>query len=390
MESATALADDDAAWDLVHAGRLAYVEERLGVTGFRPTLRQRVRRALFYVVLVWATPFALSFVPSGASLRMPFALDIEAHVRGLVAVPLLLLAEWPIEQRLRIVMRRLGSPPLMRQRGRKLLGERIRWARRVGGHPLAEGALLVLAFAAGYRWLAGHEFGLATWISTPRDGVDTVTPAGAWMAGVVVPAYSFLLLRWLWRWVVLAALFARVSRLPLRLVANHGDCAAGLGFVSEASVVFAWVLVAASSVVCAKGMDAIIYAGMSPGGFMTILQVIVVLGVLWAFLPLLAFTPRLVVAKRNALRRYTDIVAKHGTIIERRWRLPGDSVTSEDAESMANLNSVHATVRAIRIVPVGVMDLVAVAAAAMLPLVPVILQIIPARELAARLLKALV
>ena len=156
MESPTALADDDAAWDLVHTGRLAYVEEQLGVTGFRPTPRQRVHRALVYVVLVWVTPFALSFVPSVTSLRMTFALDIEAHVRGLVAVPLLLLAEWPIEHRLRIVMRRLASPPLMGPRGRRLLGERIRWARRVGGHPLAEGALLALAFAAGYRWLAGH------------------------------------------------------------------------------------------------------------------------------------------------------------------------------------------------------------------------------------------
>jgi hypothetical protein len=127
---------------------------------------------------------------------------------------------------------------------------------------------------------------------------------------------------------------------------------------------------------------------MSALGFVTMLQVFVALGVLWAFLPLVAFTPRLVRTKRHALRRYTDIVAKHGTIIERRWRLPGERVTSEDAESMANLNAVHATVRGMRFVPVGVMDLVGVAAAAMVPLTPIVLQIVPARELAARLFKA--
>ena len=116
MSSATAIAHE-ATWGLTHTGRLAYLEERLGVTGSRPTPRQRVKRAMLYVLLTWVAPCALSFVPHDASLAMPFALDIEAHVRGLVAVPLLLLAEWPIEQRLRAVMRRLGSPPLT-SRGR--------------------------------------------------------------------------------------------------------------------------------------------------------------------------------------------------------------------------------------------------------------------------------
>src|SRR4051812_1803653 len=117
MSSATVPALSET-WGLTHTGRLAYLEERLGVTALRPTLEQRMRRALFYVVLTWGVPFALSLVPSGVTVALPFAFDIEAHVRGLVGVPLLVLAEWPIEHRVRLVMHRLGSSPLTRRGGR--------------------------------------------------------------------------------------------------------------------------------------------------------------------------------------------------------------------------------------------------------------------------------
>ncbi len=376
-------------WDLSHAGRFPYVEEKLGFGGARPSLQQRLRRALLFAFLSWAVPFALSFVDARTHLVLPFALDIEAYVRGLVATPLLALAEWPVEYRLRGLMERLSAPPFMRPRARAEASDLVRAARRLAGHPVAEGALVVLAFAVGYEWLVRHQIGLPTWISSPSAAGEGVTAAGAWAAAVTVPLNAFLLLRWVWRWAVLGLLLWRVSRTPLRLVPNHRDRAAGVGFLSEVGLLFAWTLMAASSMISAKWMDAILYTNVPPRAFLYSIYAAGVLGVVGAFLPLVAFTPLLLRTSRLARRRYGLIVARHGLHVEAHWRA-GHEVTAEDASSMCDLNSIYETVAAIRFIPIRPRHVLAVAAATIVPMTPVILEIVPLHDIAQRLLAALV
>lgn len=389
MSTATTRAPDDAP-GRTHGGRVRYLREGVGLGGARPTLKQRVKRALLYALLTWAVPLALSLVPHDGPVAVPFVFDIEIHVRGLVAVPLLLLVEWPIANRLREIMHLLASPPLTRGSAGDVVKARIRWARRVASHPIANIVLVVLAFAFALQWLRAHEVGPTTWVSTPHGGAYSLTPAGAWAVGVSVPVYAFLLLRWLWRWALLGVLFFRVSFLRLRLVPSHADRAAGLSIVSETGFVFAWVLMSASSVASAKCLNAIVHAGAPPSSFLGIVQGLTALGVVCAFLPLVAFTPRLIRAKRLGLRRYGSVVHGHGLAVKKGWPPPAGRVPSEDASSTADLNAVYEGVRLMRLAPIRVRHVAGVAAAVILPMTPVILLAAPLPEIVAALLKALV
>jgi hypothetical protein len=370
------------AHSLTHCGALAALEARMGLLSTPATLKKEVSRGLIYAFVAWGVPLGLAIFQLHGSLVASFLLDVEAHVRGLVAVPLLILAERPIEDHLRLVFFRMGAPPRMNDKTHAHLERQIAAARRIVGHPIAEALLLALAYVVAFRWLHAHEHGYATWISVPRDGVDRVTPAGAWEAGVVVPAYTFLLLRWLLRWGALGALFAHIARprAGMRLIASHADRAAGLGFVSEAAGAFAWVLFAASSVASAK-MTALILRGTAPPeSFARPIAAAVVMSVVVACVPFFAFTPRLVRTRLHALRRYGDVVARHGARVEHEW-FSGAVVTTEAASSMCDLSTVYMNVRATRFVPLEPRHLVALAAAALLPMVPVILRIVPLQQL---------
>jgi hypothetical protein len=377
------------AWSLTHCGPIAALEERLGLLEPHARARKEISRALIYGFFAWGVPLGLAIVQQGGALLASFLFDVEAIVRGLVSVPLLILAERPIEDHLRLIFFRLGAAPLMNESGRERLERQIARTRRIVGHPLAEGILLVLAYVVAHRWLAGHQPGRVSWISISKNGTDHLTPAGAWEAAVVVPAYTFLLLRWLWRWVALGGLFFRLARprMGMRLVASHADRAAGLGFLSEAAAAFAWVVFSASAVASAKITDTIMHAGATPESFTHVIGAAVVMGIVCACAPFFAFTPRLIRTRLHALRRYGDVVVRHGARVEKEW-FAGEVVTTESASSMCDLSTVYTNVRATRIVPLDPRHVLMIGIAALLPMVPVILRIIPLRQLLSLVVKS--
>ena len=72
-------------------------------------LRQRI---LVISLLAWLPLLVLSVVEGqalGGRAAVPFLLDVEAHVRFLVALPLLIVAELVVHQRMRFVVRHSWS-----------------------------------------------------------------------------------------------------------------------------------------------------------------------------------------------------------------------------------------------------------------------------------------
>ena len=63
-------------------------------------------------LLAWLPLLVLSVVEGqalGGNVAVPFLLDVEAHVRFLVALPLLIVAELVVHQRMRFVVRNSSS-----------------------------------------------------------------------------------------------------------------------------------------------------------------------------------------------------------------------------------------------------------------------------------------
>ena len=96
-------AEDD--FSLVLGGPLFQLFRRLHLTG---NALELVRRRIAVLALVaWVPLLVLSIIDgkaAGSAVKVPFLYDIDVHVRFLVALPLLIVAELIVHQRMRAVV----------------------------------------------------------------------------------------------------------------------------------------------------------------------------------------------------------------------------------------------------------------------------------------------
>jgi hypothetical protein len=372
---------------LATRGRFPRVRAWLGFDAQLQQWAPQGARVATYLFVAWLTPFVLAACQGPRPGAISFVGDFETHLRSLVAIPLLLFAESQVDPEVRYVVRALASPRRCR-RPDELLA-RVRSLHALVEHPLALVMIVGLAFLAVPPWIRLHTAGHETWIF--RAGVrPTLTAAGTWQAYVVVPIYMFLLLRWTWRWIVLALVYARSAPL-LRPIVSHADRCGGFSFVSDASARFAWVVAAVSSLVSARWLFAIIREGAPAKEATRTMVAVLVLGLVVAFFPLLGFAFHFARAKRSGLRRYRAVLEGHARNVERAWyRRPYPAhVTSEESSSLTDLNSIYECVRAMRIIPYRRKHLVAVALAAVVPMLPVVPFIVPIDEVLRGVFQAL-
>ncbi len=368
------------------SGVLLDVEMRLRLERVAQALARNGPRVALYLFLTWVAPMLLAAMQPPSS--MSFTADLETHVRSLVAIPLLILAEGRVDPTVGYVVRSLASP--RRCRRPEVLQARVRALQPLVAHPLAALLLLGLAFLLVPGWIRQHTSGRETWIFRVLDGRPDLTAAGVWQAFVVVPIYAFLLLRWVWRWFVLTLVFARSAPL-LRPIVSHADRCGGFSFVSEAPAQFAWVVAGISSLVSSRWLFAILREGTSPAIIARQGLAILVLSVLLAFAPMLAFAYHFIRARRSGLRRYRALVEGHARNLERDWlRRPYPAqVTSEESSSLADLNTIYDTIRTMRPFPFRHRHVAIVALAALGPMLPLVTLVTPIDEVLRQVFKAL-
>ena len=93
-------------FSLVLGGPLYQLLRRAHLTG--DTLELLRRRVLVIPLLAWLPLLVLSALGGqalGGSATVPFLLDVEVHVKFLIAVPLLIIAELVVHQRMRFVVK---------------------------------------------------------------------------------------------------------------------------------------------------------------------------------------------------------------------------------------------------------------------------------------------
>ena len=93
-------------FSLVLGGPLFQLLRRSHLAGDALELMQQ--RILVISVLAWLPLLALSALEGqalGGRAAVPFLLDVEAHVRFLIALPLLIVAELVVHQRMRFVVK---------------------------------------------------------------------------------------------------------------------------------------------------------------------------------------------------------------------------------------------------------------------------------------------
>jgi hypothetical protein len=181
---------------LVLGGPLFQLFRRTHLSG--DALELLGRRTLAITIFAWLPLLLLSVIEGhavGGSIHISFLRDIEAHVRFLIALPVLLGAELAVHIRLGSVVRRFVERNIVVVEDRPKFDAAIKTALHVRDSIAVEMGLLILAYTAGvWLWRSEVASGSATWYAMPDATRFHLTKAGFWYAFVSIPIFQFILL----------------------------------------------------------------------------------------------------------------------------------------------------------------------------------------------------
>jgi hypothetical protein len=383
-------------FSLTRGGPLYWLQVRFGRAKNERT--RVIRRTLFAIAGTWVPLLVLSLIQGlayGKSVQVPFLRDFAVNARFLIALPILILSESKIDRQWRILVLHFVRAGLVSDAELPSFEAVIQGITRLRDRALPEAIMVAVAY--GTFLFSSHTEALmgkvSNWHYLGPDS-QTLSLAGWWFITISTPFFRFLGLRWMWRMVLWTLFLWRSSRINLRLVATHTDMAAGLGFLSAGQKRFSPIVFAGGAVIASQVGNAIAYEGATLGGMKLALISYGVLATLVLVAPLLVTTPLLMKTKRRALLEYGALVTSHNQSFATKWidqhAAQGDELLGDpDASSLIDLGSSFQVVQEMKPVPINKSTLITLAAAAALPMVPLVVLATPADELVRAVVKML-
>jgi hypothetical protein len=355
------------------------------------------RRIITMVLLAWPPLLLLSIAQGqawGGSVELPFLHDVELHVRMLIALPLLVVAELVVHARMRLMVGQFVERGLIADEASARFDAIIAAAMRLRNSAMAEMLMIAFVYIVGVAvtWRALAELGLSSWYGVSDGIMVRPTPAGWWLLCVSLPLFQFLLLRWFFRLFIWARFLWQVSRLELRLMPMHPDRCGGLGFLGQIPYAFLPLLVALGAVVAGWIASRILAAGASLTDFKVELAGTVAVSLFAVLAPMLVFVPNLAAAKRAGMREYGSLAQRYAREFDRKWLrggAPADEplIGSADIQSLADLGNSFEVVKGMRPVPFNLQTVAQMAVATLLPVAPLLLTMFSLEEVLLRLAK---
>jgi hypothetical protein len=379
-------------FSLVLGGPLYQMFMRAHLAG--PALELLRRRIVSFWFLCWVPLAVLSLAEGHLLGRATFSFlrDIETQVRFLISLPVLILAEIIVHQRLRTVVKSFVERRVVTPEELPKFYAAIKSTMRVRNSVVVEIALFVFVYTAGlWVWQREVALNVSRWYGSPQGGQMHLTLAGHWFAFVSVPIFQFILLRWYMRMLVWCSFLLRVSLLHLHVSPAHPDRAGGLGFLGKSSYAFIPLLFAQGALLAGQIASRIFYNGQSLLFFKLTIAGFVGFFVAALLAPLLLFTPQLLRAKREGLAEYGAFASEYVMDFEQKWlrkKVNGEQLLgSGDIQSLADLGNSFALVREMRGVPFATDDVVRLLVATVLPIIPLLLTIMPLEQLVTQAVK---
>lgn len=381
-------------FSLVRGGPLFQLYRRAHLSG--DALELLLRRVILVTLLAWLPLLVLSVVEGHAlagAARIPFLYDIEAHVRFLIALPFLIVAEVIVHSRIAPLARWLVERRIVSKEDLPRFNAALNGALRIRNSIAVELTLLLLAYTLGlWAWWNRIALRADTWYVVPGTAHLHLSLAGYWYAFVSIPIFQFLLLRWYMRLGLWFRFLWQVSRMDLRLTAAHPDRAGGIGFLGENSYAFAPILFAEGALLAGFIANRVLYDGQKLLSFKTEAVGLVVLAVLVVLGPLIMFTPQLERTRWAGSGRFGALANRYAFGFEEKW-LQGSAPESKsllgtpDLQSLADLGTSYSVVEEMRIIPFGLRQVGQLAAATAAPLLPLVFTRISFDEFLIRLVK---
>jgi hypothetical protein len=355
-----------------------------------------VRRRVVIVSLVCWLPLLVLSITAGhvfGSVDVPFLRDVEVHTRFLLTLPILIVAEFIVHERIVLLIRQFVLRDLIAVENRQRFAQIISSTTRLRNSVLLELVLLVLCFTVGH-WVWNERIALktATWYETNYAGELHLTAAGYWYEFVSLAIFRFILFRWYYRLFLWYYFLWRVRGLPLQLNLYHPDRAGGLGFLAGSMFAFAPVLLAHTVFLSGVIYDRILHAGASLLAFrMEIIGSLLAL-LLLVLIPLCFFVIHLERAQRMAGGEFGLLSSHYVNDFRDKW-VQHTSINAEpilgtpDIQALADLGHSYDVISNISLIPFGKDALIRLVAILILPLLPLTLTMVPLKQIVDWILK---
>ncbi len=357
---------------------------RIGVIKEEPSI---ARRIVIFLALTWFPLLVLSFLEGialGPTPEQSFLLDFASYARFFVAFPMIILAEAVIGPRLTVAGLHFVHSGLVREEDYPAFDSAVEKVESRREARLPE--LIILGVAIFGAWsmtaalYAQHE---TSWHVIRTDSTIRLSMAGVWYLIAAVPLLQFMFYRWIWRLIIWTGFLLDMSRLNLRVSVTHPDQAAGLGFLGPAQVSFGSLAFGLGSILSASAAFLIVFKGANIEtfkipffGYLAIVN-LVFLGPLLVFFPLLART------RRQGLREFSALANRYDQAFVDKWvkgKAPADEplLGTGDIQSLADLGNSFLFARQMKPIPFDVrtvLQMSVLAAAPMLPLLPLVMPV---------------
>lgn len=383
-------------FSLVLGGPLFQIFRRAHLTG--DALELSNRRVIIIAAVAWMPLLLLSLGTGrafGDAVAIPFFHDVEANVRFLIALPLLIAAELIVHRRLRPAVQQFVERRIVVPEELPRFQQAIESTQRLRNSVSIEVALLVLVYGVGiWVWRTQLALNEPSWYGSMDGAQLRLTPAGYWLMFVSAPIFQFILLRWYFRFALWFWFLFRVSRLNLHLIPIHTDRTGGLGFLGASTNAFAPVLIAQGALLAGLIANRIFYDGQNLVDFKVQIVGFLAFFIIVTLIPLTVFAPALAQAKRDGLGAMGRLASRYTRRFEEKW-FHGDGSADEellgsgDIQSLADLGGGFSAVQEMRMVPFGWRDVTRLAVATATPFLPLLLTIFSLEEFASYVIKAI-
>jgi hypothetical protein len=378
---------------LMEGGPLFTLQKRVGlIKDEAPYLKRRAAVAALATWLPLLILAAMQGLAFGHTVPVPFLRDFSTYTRFLLAIPLLLLAENILGPRIADAAAHFVTSGVIQKKDFQRFDNLVNRGLRARDSVTAEVIIVALAYMlswVSFREIPNH---ISTWYRSISEGGASLTWAGYWLVGFCMPLYQFLVLRWLWRLFLWFQFLGRVCRLDLHLFPTHPDEAAGLGFVGEAQRFFGMILFAFSLGSAGVLGREIVYDHIPLVSFAPAIAVYVVISVAIVVGPLMVFTGLLLRTKRIGLHQYGTLATSYTGSFHEKWidhQNPGQEplLGTSDIQSLADLGNSYGYIEKMKPLPVDPRTLLHLVLASLLPLTPLLLTVMPLKDILKLLLK---
>ena len=349
------------------------------------------RVTLFATAVAWLPLLLLAVIDGvalGSRVEVPFLKDFLPYGQFLLAVPVLVMSGPMVGRLLGWAAAELRRSDVLSPEATPALEDLLtravaRWRGKEVNIVIA---VLTCAITVAWFW------GAREWLTGGWQYVDgRITPAGWWYLLVSMPVLRFLILRWIWRQLLWAWVLWRTSKLKVQPQPTHPDRAGGLAFLGSTQAVFGMLILVFGLQLSCVIADSVSYRGADLMSYKWHALAFVVLTVAVLLLPLLVFLPKLMQARAENLL-FLSGTGYHGADqLDKQLRSDrGEPLPADAISGLSDFGVLYENARLMKVVPLEWRHVLALALAAVLPFLPLVFLVMPAKEVLETLGKLLV